>query len=102
MERPSLRWLRDPVNATRTAGLLWIALAFVAWNVIFDRVLVLAGRQYVYSAALAAREGTYLYARDWMGSAVTRGAWTASAGALAILVIGLILIALARRQRTEA
>src|SRR5262245_50259746 len=102
MERPSLRWLRDPVNATRTAGLLWIVFAFVAWNVIFDRVLVLPGRQYVYSAALASREATYLYARDWMGRAVTRGTWTPSAGATAILASGLNPIALARRQRSEA
>jgi hypothetical protein len=101
MARPTVRWLRNPVSATRAAGFLWIAFALVVWNVIFDRVIVLAGREYVYSATLAAREGTYLLARDWMGRAVTRGVWTASAGAVAILVIGLTLIALARRQRTE-
>ena len=38
----------------RVASALWLVLAAVVWNVIFDRVIVLAGRRYVYDAALSA------------------------------------------------
>jgi hypothetical protein len=85
----------------RTALLLWTLLAVVVWNVIFDRVVVLAGRRYVYSATLAAWDGgAFLSARDWMGRAVSDGVWIASAGAVAILVVGLGLIAVAGKPRT--
>jgi len=42
-------------RTARVAVALWIALAVVVWNVVFDRVLVVAGRQYVYAATIAAR-----------------------------------------------
>jgi hypothetical protein len=40
---------------------LWIVLALVVWNVVFDRVLVVAGRQYVHAAT--DRRGTGRFAR---------------------------------------
>jgi hypothetical protein len=49
-----LESLRQPVRAARMARWLWIAFAIVVWNVVFDRVLVLAGRQYVHAATVAA------------------------------------------------
>ncbi len=102
MERPSLRWLQDPARAVLAARVLWIALAVVVWNVVFDRVIVLAGREYVYAATLAARDaGVYLSARDWMNHAVTRGLWMASAGAFAVLIVGLGLVTIAARRRTD-
>jgi hypothetical protein len=93
--------LRDPARQARLARILWIVLAIVIWNVVFDRVLVLAGREYVYAAALAAREGVYLLAKDWMASAVARGFWLASAGAAIVLAAGLGLVAFAAGRRTE-
>ena len=83
------------------ARVLWIVFAVVVWNVVFDRVLVLAGREYVYAAALAARDGVYLFAKDWMASAVARGFWLASAGAAMILAAGLVLVSLASKRRPE-
>jgi len=90
------------MNRASLARILWLLFAIVVWNVVFDRVLVLAGREYVYVAALAARDGVYLFAKDWMESAVARGFWLASAGASAILAAGFTLIALATRQQTDS
>src|SRR5260370_20573366 len=96
-------WLapfRQPARAARIARWLWIAFAIVVWNVVFDRVLVLAGRQYVHAATVAARgSGPYLRVNDWMRPAITRGLWTATAFAAVILAIGLISLPLAARRR---
>jgi hypothetical protein len=86
-------------RATWTAVLLWLVLAVAVWNVVFDRVLVLEGRRYVYEAALASRAGHYLLAGPWMATAVTRGLWLASAAAGALLATGLVAIAIASRGR---
>jgi hypothetical protein len=95
--------LRQPARAARVARWLWIAFAFVVWNVIFDRILVLAGRQYVHAATVAARgSGPYLRVDDWMRSAMTRGLWDATAAAAVILAIGLICVSLAARGRPPA
>jgi len=90
------------MDRPRLARILWVVLAIVVWNVVFDRVLVLAGRQYVYAATLAARDGVYLFAKDWMASAVARGFWLASAGAAIILAAGLVLVEVARKKHTES
>jgi hypothetical protein len=82
--------LRQPARAARIATALWIAWAAVVWNVVFDRVIVTAGRSYLRAAARAAQAGgPYARIDDWMRPAVTSGLWTASAAAGAILVIGL-------------
>ena len=92
--------LRQPARAARVARWLWIVFAFVVWNVVFDRILVLAGRQYVHAATVAARgSGPYLRVNDWMRPAITRGLWMATAAAAAILAIGLICVPLAARRR---
>jgi hypothetical protein len=101
MNRRKARWFRDPARQARLARILWIVFAVVIWNVVFDRVLVLAGREYVYAAALAARDGVYLFAKDWMASAVARGFWLASAGAALILAAGLALVSLASKRPAE-
>jgi hypothetical protein len=90
------------MDRARLARILWVVFAVVVWNVVFDRVLVLAGREYVYTATLAARDGVYLFAKDWMASAVARGVWLASAGAALILAAGLALVAIASKRRTES
>jgi hypothetical protein len=78
---------------------LWIVLAFVVWNVVFDRVLVVAGRQYVYAATRAARgSGPYVRVDDWMHPAEQRALLTASVAGGSILAAGLVLIGLAARR----
>jgi hypothetical protein len=97
-------WLapfRQPARAARIARWLWVAFAVVVWNVVFDRVLVLAGRKYVHAATVAARgSGAYLRVNDWMRPAITRGLWTATAAAAVILAVGLVCVPLAARRRT--
>jgi hypothetical protein len=80
---------REPRRLARAALALWILWAVVAWNVVFDHVIELAGRRYVRAAAEAARAGgPYARVDDWMRPAVTSGLWAASATALAILTVG--------------
>lgn len=78
-----------------TAVLLWVVLAFLVWNVIFDRIIVLAGRRYSYDATLAFRAGHYLRIDDVMRPAITHGVRMASLWAGALLVAGLVLIGVA-------
>jgi hypothetical protein len=91
------------VTRVGAARLLWIALAVAVWNVIFDHVIVVAGRAYIYAAYSAARDPSVPYARmdEWMRPAVTRAFWTASLAAVLILATGLSLIRVARRGETE-
>jgi hypothetical protein len=92
--------LRRPVPAARIARALWIAWAVVVWNVVFDRVIVVAGRGYIAAARSAAdanSSGIVVSMDDWMRPAVTRGLWIATASAGAILVTGLATVHFARR-----
>jgi hypothetical protein len=84
------------------AAVLWIVLAFLVWNVVFDRILVLAGRRYSYAAAMAVRRSRgYLRIDDWMPPAIAHGVWVASAAGLGVAALGLLAIAFAsRRERT--
>ena len=84
-------------RAVRIAAALWIVWAFVVWNVVFDRVLVLAGRRYVHEASRAATSGHYLLINDAMRQAVATGVWMATAAAATILCVGLGFIAFAAR-----
>jgi hypothetical protein len=88
--------------AVRLARALWIAWAVIVWNVVFDHVIVVAGRQYIHAAGLAAgRRGpdgrSLVSMDDWMRPAVTRGAWLASAAAGLILLTGFIALHVASR-----
>jgi len=85
--------LRRRGRAARIAAGLWFAWAVIVWNVVFDHVIVVAGRRYI-AAALRAAAGPGPYARmdDWMRPALTRAFWTASAAAGLILVILLAVL----------
>jgi hypothetical protein len=91
------------MNRRRLAAALWIVWAVVVWNVVFDRVLVEAGREYVRSA-LAAADGSGPYARidDRMRPALSRALGAASAAAGVIVVVGLVALRLAARRATSA
>ena len=83
-------------RAVTLAVVLWLVFAFVVWNVIFDRMLVLAGRRYSYDAMVLFRStGRYLLIDDVMRPAIGRAAWTASSVAAVIVVVSLVLIKLA-------
>ena len=96
----------QPRAAVRLARALWIAWAVIVWNVVFDHVIVVAGRSYIHAAGLAAgRRGpdgrSIVLMDDWMRPAVTRGAWLASAAAGFILLTGFVAIHLAARASIE-
>ena len=85
-------------RSARFAALLWLVLAFLVWNVVFDRILVLAGRRYSYAAAVSARNGQgYVLINDWMRPAVRYGVKVATATAIVVAAIGLVGVALATR-----
>lgn len=88
-------------SRVRLAAALWIVLAVVVWNVIFDRVIVLAGRRYVHDAAIAANQGgPYLLVDERMRPAVARGVRLASTAGVGVAVFGLAAVALAARRRS--
>jgi hypothetical protein len=89
--------LRQPAHAARIARALWIAWAVIVWNVVFDHVIVVAGRSYIVAAELAAASSTYVNMDDWMRPARVRALWVASAAAAAILLTGLAFARLAAR-----
>ena len=96
---------RQPRPAARIARALWIVWAVLVWNVVFDQVIVVVGRQYIAAAGrAAAAAGPFANMDDWMRPAVTRGFWIATASAAAILLIGMAALPLggARGGREEA
>jgi hypothetical protein len=90
------------INRPRLAVALWIVWAVIVWNVVFDRVLVEAGREYV-RRALAAADGFGPYARidDWMRPALPVALGAASAAAGVIVIVGLVAVRLAARRATS-
>ena len=78
----------------RLALALWIVWAILVWNVVFDHVIVVAGREYIRAAAAALSSGLpYVRMDDFMQPAVTRGLWVASASAAIVLAVGLTSLA---------
>jgi len=101
--RKRLAALRQPRRAARIAIALWFAWAVVVWNVVFDRVIVVAGRRYLGAAALAAQAGgSYARMDEWMRPAVTDGVLIASASAACILLVGYWGLRLARPRSPQA
>jgi hypothetical protein len=88
----------------RVAVSLWLILGVVVWNVVFDRVLVVAGRRYVYAATRSWRdEGAYIAIDDWMRPAIARGVLVASAAGATVSALGLLaVIAAVKRERRRA
>jgi hypothetical protein len=91
--------LRQPRPAARIALALWIAWAVIVWNVVFDRVIVVAGRSYI--AAAVAPGAPRANMDDIMRPAVTRGLWIASAAGGAVLLTGLACVRVALQRATD-
>lgn len=71
------------------ATLLWVVFAVVVWNVVFDRVIVLAGRTYVHDATVLFEEsGRYLLIDEVMRPAAAHAVRLASASAGGVLLLG--------------
>jgi len=84
-------------NRRRVAVWLWILFAFAVWNVVFDRVIVEAGREYLRVADAAAKgSGGYAKIDDTMRPAQSRALWLATASAGVILVVGFVALRRAR------
>jgi len=84
------------------AIVLWIAFAFVAFNALFDFLVVRAGREYLRAAAIAERQGhQHLLIADWMRPAVRRAFAFASVLGMAILACGLAGFFLASRRQSR-
>jgi hypothetical protein len=85
---------RQPRAAARIARVFWIAWAVIVWNVVFDRVIVVAGRDYIAAAgrAAAAPAGPFANMDDWMRPAVTHGFWIATTAGGAVLLLGLAAV----------
>ena len=87
----------------RIARALWLVWAVLLWNVVFDHVIVVAGREYIVAAKQAAMSPTlprhYVNMDDWMRPAVRRGLWAASAAAGGVLVAGFVLLRAATAVR---
>jgi hypothetical protein len=95
---------RQPRQAARIARVLWIVWAIVVWNVVFDHVIVVAGRDYIRAAlrAAAVPGGAFANMDEWMRPAVTRGLWVATAAGAAVLLPGLIAVSRAGRRSDGA
>ena len=89
-----------PRAAVRIARVLWIVWAVFLWNVVFDHVIVVAGREYIAAAARAAADpaGPFANMDTWMRPAVTRGFWIATAAGGAVLIAGLAAVQSAVRS----
>src|SRR4051812_45682957 len=96
--RSNVNAWRQPQLAARIARILIVVWAVIVWNVVFDHVIVVAGRNYIAAARTAAarRPGSgqasdrpFANMDDWMKPAVRRGVWIATAAGAAILAAGL-------------
>jgi hypothetical protein len=87
--------VRRLARYVRPTLVLWIALAVVVWNAVFDHVLALAGRHYLQvAAAAAARGGPYVRLDESMRPAVRHAAADASFAAAGTLLAALPALAL--------
>ncbi|MGH9140065.1 MAG: hypothetical protein ACRD2I_02855 [Vicinamibacterales bacterium] len=95
---------RQPRLAARIARVLWVVWAVIVWNVVFDHVIVVAGRDYIVAAVRAAAVpgGSFANMDDWMRPAIIRGFSIATVAFAAVLAPGLIAIAWASRQARPA
>ena len=101
--RFNLAVLREPRSAARIARALWIAWAVILWNVVFDHVIVVAGRDYIAAAgrAAASAAGPFANMDAWMRPAAARAFWIASTAGIVVLLIGLAAVSQALRDKTR-
>jgi hypothetical protein len=105
MEPMRFSALRQSAAAVRIARALWIVWAIIVWNVVFDHVIVVAGREYIAAADRAAASTVsprrYENMDAWMRPAVVRALWIATASSGVILFTGLALARPPRAPQTN-
>jgi hypothetical protein len=95
--------LRQATAAARLARALWIVWAVIAWNVVFDQVIVRAGRDYLAAAGRASATHALRPNMDaYMRPAAERGVRIATAAGALILFVGLASLRAAARRHTTA
>jgi hypothetical protein len=77
---------------SRYIAIGWATAAFVVWNAVFDRLIVLSGRQYIRAAVAADAAGTFLTMEDWMRPAVVRAFWVATAVGTGVALLGVVVV----------
>ena len=92
-----MRWHMAAEGRRRTqtgvAVAFWVILAFVVWNAVFDRVIVVSGRRYITAAEQADAGGGALTIDSWMRPTVTRAFWAATLSAVVVATIGAAITA---------
>lgn len=84
----------------RIAVGLWLALAFVTWNVVFDRAVWQAAARFTRENVERHERGAPLPTiNEAYRPAVPQAAWSASAWAGGVLVVGAVAINAAGRRR---
>ncbi len=84
----------------RAAIVAWTACAVVIWNVVFDAIVVQAGRDYLTLQALSQQgRGPLVTIREVMDPAVTHAARTATLSGGAVGAAGILAAWAAARQR---
>jgi hypothetical protein len=87
----------------RLAWCLWLGLAFVVWNDVFDAVIVNAGRDYLTRKVLAGRGlSADVTVFGTMRPAISRGVVVASLWALPIAIFGVAATWYAARKALRA
>ena len=79
-----------PAQAARIARALWIVWAVIVWNVVFDHVIVVAGRQPIG-----------LNIDELMRPALASELWIATVAAAVMLFVGLSSIRLTTRPQSR-
>lgn len=94
-------WGRAGQGSRRAALLAWLVFASVAWNVVFDRQVAVAGARFVQASVERHQAGRpfVTIARGYRPE-VSRAAWQASLWAGAILAAGLAASSLGAAART--
>ncbi len=94
----------SPARARRRLAIcLWLALAFVVWNDVFDSTIINAGRDYLSRKALAERHlASDVTVFGIMRPAAVRGVIVASLWSLPIALIGLCAVWFAARRDEQA
>ena len=82
----------------RFVAAFWAIAVLVVWNAVFDRVIVLSGRQYIRAAVAADAAGASLTIDDWMQPAVVRAFWLATGVGVAVAILGVAAVRRSARR----
>jgi hypothetical protein len=76
----------------RLVALLWLALTVVAWNAVFDRIVIVEGRRYIAAAEAADKDAASVRIDSWMPGAVRRAFWVATGVGAIVGITGVVFV----------